>query len=116
SASLAIGYEIGVTPLQMAMAYGALANGGVLVEPRLLREVRDTDGPVLERHPPRVVRRVVSSDVAREVGRVMVDVVEDGTGTQARMETFQVAGKTGTARAYVAGEGYTGSHIASFGS
>jgi cell division protein FtsI (penicillin-binding protein 3) len=115
AASLAIGYEIAATPLQMAMAYGALANGGVLVEPRLLREVRAQDGSVVERHPPRAVRRVVSPDVAHQVAGVLVDVVEEGTGTQARMETFQVAGKTGTARAYTPGDGYTGGHIASFG-
>jgi cell division protein FtsI (penicillin-binding protein 3) len=115
AASLAIGYEIAVTPLQMAMAYGALANGGVLVEPRLLREVRARDGSVLERHPPRAVRRVVSREVARQVAGVLVDVVEEGTGTQARMETFQVAGKTGTARAYTPGDGYAGGHVASFG-
>jgi cell division protein FtsI (penicillin-binding protein 3) len=114
-ASLAVGYEIGVTPLQMTMAYGALANGGVLLEPRLIREVQDAGGRTVERHEPRMVRRVVSLDVARQVAGVMVDVVEDGTGTQARMETFQVAGKTGTARAYTAGQGYVGSHIASFG-
>jgi membrane peptidoglycan carboxypeptidase len=58
---------------------------------------------------------VVSPDVARQVAGVLVDVVEEGTGTQARMETFQVAGKTGTARAYTPGDGYTGGHIASFG-
>jgi cell division protein FtsI (penicillin-binding protein 3) len=115
AASLAVGYEIAVTPLQMAMAYGALANGGVLVEPRLLREVRAGDGSVLERYPPRAVRRVVSRDVARQVAGVLVDVVEEGTGTQARMETFHVAGKTGTARAYTPGDGYAGGHIASFG-
>jgi cell division protein FtsI (penicillin-binding protein 3) len=66
-ASLAIGYEISVTPLQMAMAYGALANGGVLLEPRLVREVRSRDGRVERSTAPRAVRRVVPEDVAEDL-------------------------------------------------
>ncbi len=113
-ASLAIGYEIGVTPIQMAMAYGALANGGLLMEPRLIREVRDPDGDVVERREPQVVRRVVDADVARSVSRVLVDVVEDGTGTRARLGAFAVAGKSGTSRAYDPENGYAAGHYASF--
>jgi cell division protein FtsI (penicillin-binding protein 3) len=113
-ASLAIGYEISVTPLQMAMAYGALANGGLLMEPRLVREVRDVDGNVVERPGPQVVRRVIDEDVASAVGRVLVDVVEDGTGTAARLGVFKVAGKSGTARSYDPQKGYDGGHAASF--
>lgn len=112
-ASLAIGYEISVTPLQMAMAYGALANGGLLMEPHLVREVRDAQDNVVQRFEPRVVRRVVDADVAREVSRVMVDVVKDGTGINAQLGTFDVAGKSGTSRAYSDG-GYKGGHNASF--
>jgi cell division protein FtsI (penicillin-binding protein 3) len=106
--SLSIGYEIAVTPLQMAMGYGALANDGILMEPRLVSEVRDTDGSVIELAAPRQVRSAVPAEVAREVGRVLVEVVEDGTGTAAQVDAFQVAGKTGTARAYTAGAGYSG--------
>ncbi len=113
-ASLAIGYEISVTPLQMAMAYGALANGGLLMEPRLVREVRDADGDVIEHREPQVVRRVISEDVAHAVSRVLVDVVEDGTGTKARLGVFKVAGKSGTARSYDAKKGYGSGHAASF--
>lgn len=110
-ASLAIGYEISVTPIQMAMAYGALANGGRLMEPRLVKEVRDAGGRVLERPEPRVVRQVVDSRVSRAVSRVLVDVVEDGTGTSARLGAFAVAGKSGTSRAYsVEDGGYTRGH------
>jgi cell division protein FtsI (penicillin-binding protein 3) len=112
--SLAIGYEVSVTPLQMAMAYGALANGGLLMEPHLVKEVRDSRGNVIERFPPRVVRRVVSESVARAVSRVLVDVVEDGTGTKAQLGTFAVAGKTGTSRAYSTDGGYEGGYNASF--
>jgi cell division protein FtsI (penicillin-binding protein 3) len=114
--SLSIGYEISVTPLQMAMAYGALANDGVLMEPRLVKEVRSNTGELVERRAPRPVRSAVSADVAREVGAVLVDAVEEGTGTAARMEAFTVAGKTGTARAYTPGEGYGGGrYFSSFG-
>lgn len=99
SASLAIGYEISVTPLQMAMAYGALANGGRLMAPRLVLEIRDADGVVVERTEPREVRSVVSAHVAEQIAGVLVDVVEEGTGTRARMASFTLAGKSGTARA-----------------
>lgn len=113
--SLSIGYEISVTPLQMAMAYGALANGGLLMEPLLVREVRGPDGQVLERHEPRVVRRVVSAESAAEVNQALVDAVQDGTGSRARLSTFQVAGKSGTARATGADGRYeAGAYFASF--
>ena len=114
SASLAIGYELSVTPLQMAMAYGALANGGVLMEPRLVREFRDSNGKVTARFQPRIVRRVVSPDVARNVADVLVDAVELGTGTLARLGTFKVAGKSGTSRAWSDGAYQTGDYFASF--
>ena len=114
AASLAIGYEISVTPLQVAMAYGALANGGRLMLPRLVRELRGPDGAVLERFEPRVVRRVVDTRVARLVSRALVDVVEDGTGTSARLGGFRVAGKSGTSRAH-SGRGYErGAYHSSF--
>ena len=114
SASLAIGYEVSVTPLQMAMAYGALANGGVLMEPRLVREFRDSNGKVTARFQPRMVRRVVSPDIARDVADVLVDAVEVGTGTRARLGTFKVAGKSGTSRAWSDGAYQTGDYFASF--
>ena len=95
--SLAIGYELSATPLQLAMAYGALANGGLLMQPRLIKETRDADGAVVERFGPRIVRRVIAPEVAKQVADALVDVVEEGTGSSARMASFQVAGKTGTA-------------------
>jgi cell division protein FtsI (penicillin-binding protein 3) len=112
--SLAIGYEIGVTPLQMALAYGAIANGGFLMEPRLIVEARDDDGRLVERPEPRVLRRVISDSVARSLADVLEDVVEEGTGTAVSLETFPVAGKTGTARAYMNGEYEAGNYFSSF--
>jgi cell division protein FtsI (penicillin-binding protein 3) len=114
-ASLAMGYEVSVTPIQMAMAYGALANGGVLMEPRLLREVRGPDGKTLDRRGPRRVRRVIPAEVAAALRDVLVEVVADGTATKAALTTFEVAGKTGTSRRTGAGGRYeAGAYNSSF--
>ena len=114
-ASLAIGYEISVTPLQMAMAYGALANGGHLMEPRIIRETRDGTGRVLERFEPRAVRKVFDGWLTGNINNVLVDVVEDGTGTAARLANFDVAGKSGTSRVSGPGGGYVkGAYFSSF--
>jgi cell division protein FtsI (penicillin-binding protein 3) len=115
AASLAIGYEINVTPLQLVMAYGALANGGILMEPRLVRELRGPDGQTLERYEPRAVRRVVSVEAAQAVNQSLIDAVQSGTGQNARLATFQVAGKSGTARAVGSDGRYeNGAYQASF--
>jgi cell division protein FtsI (penicillin-binding protein 3) len=113
-ASLAMGYEIAVTPLQLALAYAAIANGGELLEPALIREIRDPDGVVRYRHERRVVRRVVTEDVAREVRAMLGEAVEHGTGLQADLSTFAVAGKTGTARKAAHGSYAAGKYYASF--
>jgi cell division protein FtsI (penicillin-binding protein 3) len=112
-ASLAIGYEVNVTPIQMVMAYGALANGGRLMEPRLVRELRDPGGRTVFRSEPTVVRQVLPPSMSQEITRVLVDVVADGTGTQAQLAAFTVAGKSGTSRAHN-GRGYTEGYYASF--
>ena len=113
-ASLAIGYEISVTPLQMAMAYGALANGGLLMRPRLVRELRDANGTIVETFGPEVVRRVIDEQAADAVSRALVDVVEDGTGSLARLGSFRVAGKSGTARISTGGGYRAGDYSSSF--
>ncbi len=113
-ASHAIGYELATTSLQLAAAYGALANDGVLMRPLLIKEVRDAQGRTVWRARPQEVRRVVSSDVSRAVSAVLEEAVQAGTGTMARMASLSVAGKTGTAR-LAAGGGYAqGRYRASF--
>lgn len=103
AASLAIGYEVSVTPLQLAVAYAALANGGELLEPALVKEIRDANGRVQYRHTKRVVRRVVPKEVADRVRTMLVNVVEHGTALQADITNYLVAGKTGTPRRTVGG-------------
>ncbi|HEY2377180.1 MAG TPA: penicillin-binding transpeptidase domain-containing protein [Gemmatimonadaceae bacterium] len=102
-ASLAMGYEISVTPLQLAVAYAAFANGGELVEPALVKEIRAPDGSVLYRHQKRVVRRVLTPDVATRIRKILLNVVENGTALQADLSSFLLAGKTGTPRRTVNG-------------
>jgi cell division protein FtsI (penicillin-binding protein 3) len=94
-ASVSMGYEIGVTPLQMAAAASAVANGGELVQPRIVRAVIDADGRRLV--PRKVLRQVTSPETAAEMTAIMEEVVTQGTGKMALLEDFTVAGKTGTA-------------------
>ena len=102
-ASLAMGYEISVTPLQLATAYATFANGGELVEPALVKEIRAPDGTVVYRHQKRVVRRVMTPEVADRMRKMLLNVVENGTALQADLSSFLLAGKTGTPRRTVNG-------------
>lgn len=115
SASLAIGYELSVTPIQLAAAYSAIANDGVLLQPTLIREVRSPGGAVLYRHRPEPVRRVVTPQVAAKLRDLLRGVVETGgTGERAALVNFQIAAKTGTARRVVGGRYAPGQYTASF--
>jgi cell division protein FtsI (penicillin-binding protein 3) len=115
SASILMGYEIAVTPLQLVTAYAAIANGGELLEPHIVKEIRSSEGKVMYRAEPRAVRRVMSGDVARTIQQLLLAVVQGGTATRADMVTFEVAGKSGTARRTSQNAGYTtGNYTASF--
>jgi len=115
AASLAIGYELAVTPIQLAAAYGAIANDGVLLEPTLIREIRAPNGAVRYRHRAQPVRRVVTPEVAAKLRDLLRGVVETGgTGERAALANFQLAAKTGTARRVVGGRYAPGQYTASF--
>jgi cell division protein FtsI/penicillin-binding protein 2 len=96
--SLAIGQEIGVTALQLVMAYGALANGGTLVVPRVSLAVRNDKGRIIKEYPPVTVRRVFSRETAATMKDFCREVVLRGTGKRAAVKGIPVAGKTGTAQ------------------
>lgn len=111
--TIPIGQGIAVTPLQMASVYATVANGGVRLAPRLIRGTVD-GGEVRERHPL-VRERVVSTRTARLVTRMLAEAVASGTGQEAQLPGYWVAGKTGTARKPLDGAlGYSDEYVASF--
>ena len=112
--SIAMGYEVSVTPLQLALAYSVFANGGNLLEPTLVKEVRSPDGTVQYRHEPRVVRQVISDSVSRQIRAMLVEVVETGTAAGAGMDLYTLAGKTGTPRGTVNGKYIAGLYNPNF--
>jgi cell division protein FtsI (penicillin-binding protein 3) len=114
AASIAMGYELSVTPLQLALAYAAFANGGQLFEPAFVREIRSPDGAVVFRHQPRLVRRVMSAATAERVRTMLMRVVDGGTAFQADLSNFSLAGKTGTPRATVGGRYVPGHYNPNF--
>jgi peptidoglycan glycosyltransferase len=85
------------TPLQMASVAQTIANGGVRMEPRLVAQIRDPDGRVIDEPLPQEAERVISEDSAAKLSAMMRNVVEQGTGTAAQLEGVDVSGKTGTA-------------------
>jgi len=97
-ASISMGQEIGVTPLQMVSAVSAIANDGVLMKPYVVSGVSDQKGQLVKEVLPQVRRRVVSPATARTLTTILEGVVASGTGTKAAIPGFRVAGKTGTAQ------------------
>ena len=95
--SVAMGQEVGVTPIQMAAAFATIANDGVRVAPHLVREVRDANGQVLQRTTPET-HRVVSAETARTLRPMLEDVTLNGTAKAAQLDGYTAAGKTGTAQ------------------
>lgn len=93
-----IGQEVGVTALQLACAISAIANGGVLMKPFVVKAIRQKDGEIIREFKPQEVRRVISPRTASRMKDILVLVTEKGTGKLARLADFKVAGKTGTAQ------------------
>lgn len=112
-ANLSFGQGVAVTALQIACAYGTLANNGVLIRPRVVKAILSPDNAFL-RDTTLVVRRVVSPMTADSIRSYLAEVVTKGTGTKAKVEGISVAGKTGTAQKSENGKYVSGKHVASF--
>ncbi len=112
--TMAYGYEVGVTPLQIAAAYAAVANGGTLMKPYIVKQILNEHNEVTEETSPRTIRRVVSKSTADTVRDFLRGVVERGSGVPAKSASVLLAGKTGTSRKIVDGKYSTSSYTASF--
>lgn len=97
-ATTAIGQSIAVTPLQLVTAMAAIANGGTLMHPYIVREIRNPDGSVYEERTPREIRRVLEPTVDRTLIGLLEQVVASGGGKKAGVKGYRIAGKTGTAQ------------------
>lgn len=97
-ASISMGQEVGVTPMQLVTALSAVANGGVLMKPYLVQSILDGRGRVVYDAAPQAKRRPMSQETARTLGTILEGAVSRGTGAKAILPGFRVAGKTGTAQ------------------
>jgi cell division protein FtsI (penicillin-binding protein 3) len=115
-ANISFGQGVSVTALQLANAFCAIANGGILMRPYVVKAVLDRKGNILKENQPRPLRRVISKETAQAAAAILRTVTEDGgTGRAAYMSGYPVAGKTGTAqKASPSGRGYSDKRIGSF--
>jgi cell division protein FtsI/penicillin-binding protein 2 len=112
---IAIGQEIGATPLQVAAATCAIANGGRLMMPKLIHDIRDNEGNILAAYQPQEIRQVVTQSTATKIRDALIKVTgKKGTASRAHIPGFDVAGKTGTAQKYEDGHPSHDHHVTSF--
>ncbi len=108
------GYEVNINALQIASAYNCIANKGMLLKPYILKKEIKNDGTILFENHPENVRQVVSENTSKIMTMLFTGVVERGTGTDAKIDGINVAGKTGTAQMYKNKEYTSNAHTASF--
>ena len=114
-ATISIGQSIAVTPLQMVTAVSAVANGGTLLKPQIIRQIIDNDGNTVQDFAVEEVRQVISKETSDTMKMLLEEVVAKGTARNAYIEGYRVAGKTGTAQKVAPTGGYAdGKYVASF--
>ncbi|MGI6085986.1 MAG: penicillin-binding transpeptidase domain-containing protein, partial [Acetivibrionales bacterium] len=92
------GQRFQVSPIQMITAYSAIANGGNLLKPTIIKQISDSDGNIIKKFEPQVVRKVISEQTAQTIREVLEGVVSEGTGKNAYVSGYRIAGKTGTSQ------------------
>jgi len=111
---IAMGHEVGVTAIQLASAYSAIANGGYLLKPRIIKQVINSDGNVVYSEKSTVIRHVACEQTMKEIRKMLRGVIIDGTGKNADIQGWQVAGKTGTAQKWNNGKYSNNQFISNF--
>jgi len=114
--TISFGYGVAVSPIQLAMCYAAVANGGMLVRPHIIKEVVGSESRRGQKVSAQVIRRAMEREIAGRMERLLCEVVESGTGRNASLPNVRIAGKTGTAkRVKKGGRGYEeGRYVSSF--
>lgn len=110
-ATISFGQRFQITPLQLANAVCAVSNGGYLMKPRIVKEIKDSDGNTVQTIEPESYRQVISEETSEELLSMLTSVVSEGTGRYAQVSGYQVGGKTGTAEVGVNTGKYTASFI-----
>jgi cell division protein FtsI/penicillin-binding protein 2 len=112
--AIPMGQEVAVSPLQMACAMSVIANGGKLMKPRVIQSIQDKHGELIKEYPVTVTRQVLSESTSATMRDILSGVVEDGTGQLAKVEGYEVGGKTGTSQKIENGTYSHSKFIASF--
>ena len=111
---MSFGYGISVTPLQLTTAFCALVNGGFLYQPQIVKRQVDKNGNIIKEDTPVVVRRVISENTSQRMKKLFKDVVENGTGKLAKIDSMEIGGKTGTSKIIVNGKYSDDKYYSSF--
>jgi len=111
---MSFGYNISVTPIQLTNAFCAIVNGGILYQPQIVKREIDKNGKVIKENSPVMIRRVISEKTSQRMRSILHGAVEKGTGKQARVESLQVGGKTGTSKLVVNGKYSDNQYYSSF--
>jgi cell division protein FtsI/penicillin-binding protein 2 len=109
-----MGHSIAATPLQIHMAMSAVASGGMLLRPQIIKEIRDNDGHVIRSFAPEQRGRVLKPSTAAQLAQLLTGVVREGTAKGFDIPGFEVAGKTGTTQKLINGKYVSNHHVASF--
>ncbi len=112
--SIPYGYEVSSSPLQVVEAYAAIANGGVMMKPYMVKRLENSEGNLVKAFGPKKIRRVCSAKTARRMTELMKWVVEKGTGVAVGIPTYPIAGKTGTAYKFMNGHYSRYNYVSSF--
>ena len=111
---IAMGHEVGVTAIQLAMAYCAIANGGYLLQPKLIRQVIDSQNLSLHIEEPVIIRKIANESTMHDIKKMLRNVILNGTGINAEISGWKVAGKTGTAQKWLDGKYSNDKFISNF--